>query len=78
MDSFVFFTNDIVMILRSAPPKEKRKLKPKPVLINATINTLIIDIIRAFLKLYLYKAKIIITLANPSFNPGIIFPKKVK
>lgn len=78
IDSFVFFTNDMAMILRRAPPKEKRKLKPKPVLIRATINTLIIDIIRAWLKLYLYKAKSIITLANPSFNPGIISPKKVK
>ena len=27
IDSFVFFTNDIAMILRRAPPKEKRKLK---------------------------------------------------
>ena len=68
----------IQMILRRAPPKEKRKLKPKPVLIRATINTLIIDIIKALLKVYLYKAKSIITLANPNFNPGIISPKKVK
>ena len=77
-EGFVFFTNDIAMILRRAPPKEKRKLKPKPVLIRATINTLIIDIIKALLKLYLYKTKSIITLANPNFNPGIISPKKVK
>ena len=78
IDNFVFFTNDIIMILRIAPDNEKKKLKPNPVLIRATINTLTSDIIRAVLKLYLYKAKIITILARPNLSPGMISPIKVK
>ena len=40
----------ISTILKIAPPKEKKKLSPKPVLTKDTIMTLITDINREVLK----------------------------